>query len=233
MQNIAIIPLKKTSQRLPGKNLLTLGDKPLFRWAHDKLREISAEYPDLLGTVAIYGGEDIREFVPDGTLWINEGAVPLGQDGNKLFRRMATSVMGQQMTAYDSYTFVNCTAPFVRPDRYHACMYAVATEGYESACTGLILRGRFWQKGAGPKEPGHPLNHDPCTCPRTQEQTPYIMESEACWTVRSKVILETTRRVSTRHKFITATGMDTVDINYQEDFEFAEAIVRSGACPSS
>lgn len=232
MRNIAIIPLKKTSERLTGKNLLTLGGKPLFHWAHDKLVAISQQFPDLLSCVAIYGGEDIREFVPDGTLWINEGEVPKGQDGNKLFRSMATAAMAQQMTAYDAYTFVNCTAPFVSPAIYHACMKAVL-HGFDSACTGIFLRGRFWQGGGRPKEPGHPINHDPSTCPRTQEQTPLIMESEACWTVRTKVILEHTRRVSTLHTFIEVKGMDTVDINHRADFEFAEALVRSGVCQSS
>lgn len=232
MRNIAIIPLKKDSQRLHGKNLLMLGGKPLFRWAHDKLVKISQEYPELLDTVAIYGGEDIREYVPAGTLWINEGEVPKGQDGNKLFRSMATAVMAQRMTAYDAYTFVNCTAPFVAPERYHKCLYAVATEGFDSACTALELRGRFWRQCMS-LEPDHPINHDPCTCPRTQIQAPFIMESESCWVVRAKVILEANRRVSTHHRFVPVSGLDTVDINHRADFEFAEALVRSGACQSS
>ncbi len=232
MRNIAIIPLKRTSQRLPEKNLLILGDKPLFRWAHDKLVSLSQQFPGLLSCVAIYGGEDIREFVPDGTIWINEGEVPVGQDGNRLFRRMATAAMAQRMTSYDAFTFVNCTAPFVDPERYHECMHSVRDLGYVSACTALELRGRFWRRGVAPK-PSYPINHDPCTCPRTQEQTPLVMESEACWTVRAKVILETTRRVSTHHRFVPVSRLDTVDINHRADFEFAEALVRSGVCQSS
>lgn len=232
MQNIAIIPLKKTSQRLPGKNFRRLGDRHLFRWAHDKLVEISQKHPDLLSCVAIYGGEDIRELVPEGTLWINEGEVLKGQDGNKLFRSMVTATMAQQMVAHDVYTFVNCTAPFVSPEKYYKCMYAVATEGFDSACTALELRGRFWRQCMS-LEPDHPINHDPCTCPRTQIQAPFIMESEACWVVRAKVILEANRRVSTHHRFVLVSGLDTVDINHRADFEFAEALVRSGACQSS
>lgn len=232
MRNIFIIPLKKTSQRIPGKNFRMLGDKPLFRWVHDKLWELLREHPDLATTVAIFGGDDIRELVPDGTLWIRETKVTARQDANRMLRDMVVSTMAQTNSDYDAFTHVNCTSPFTDPELYRKCVDALALEGYDSACTAVELRGRFWKRGVD-DEPDYPINHDPGTCPRTQLQSPLIMESDACWIMRAKVVLEANRRVSTHHKFIPVSGLSALDIDNPADFTLAEAVVRSGACPNS
>lgn len=232
MRSLAIMPLKKTSQRIPGKNFLTLGGKPLFLWAHDKLQKVAKRYPDVLTDVAIYGGEDIKDVVPAGTMWIAEAKVVACQDANRMLRRMITAAIEQTGVDYDVVAYMNATSPFTKSETYRECLDAVVTQGFDSACTVVELRGRFWKQGVA-DEPYYPINHDPGTCPQTQLQSPLIMESDACWAMRPSIILELNRRVSTNHKFIPVVGMATIDINYPADFVLAEAAARSGACVSS
>ena len=215
MNIIAITPLKINSQRCLNKNFQQLGHKLLYQWALDTV--LSLNIPTY-----VYGDQkthkkiqcDYRSYWID-VKYIDEGITPDGQDGNALFKSMVKAVTTQAYNHIDYCLIFNCTAPFVKLSTYKEILEATYDNYYDSACTVNELRGRLWNIH------GQALNHPPNTCPRTQEQEPILMESEACWLIPPEMILTYNRRVGFIPRFVPVTPMEAVDINYPQDMEFA------------
>jgi len=215
---VAIIPLKINSQRCPNKNFQVLGDKLLYQWALDTILQLNIP-------TYIYGDtkthKEVYSKYGPSVKYIDEGTTPKGQDGNALFKSMVKAVTTQAYNHIDYCLIFNCTAPFVKLDTYEYMLeiihnnYSKNMPFYDSACTVNELRGRLWNVH------GQAINHPPNTCPRTQEQEPILMESEACWLITPEMIITHNRRVGFIPKFVPVTPLEAVDINYPQDMEFA------------
>ena len=67
---VAFVPIKLNNQRLPGKNLLPLGGKPLCRYIFETLLEV-----DGIDRVYAYcSDERLRGFLPDGVEFLERDA---------------------------------------------------------------------------------------------------------------------------------------------------------------
>ena len=66
MRKIAIMPIKMNNERLPGKNTMILGDKPLLQYELISLKSI-----EILDAIYVYCSSDlIREYLPDGVAFL-------------------------------------------------------------------------------------------------------------------------------------------------------------------
>lgn len=224
---IALVPLKATSERTPGKNFKELAGKPLFRWVLDKL-DILRKDGDLTG-IAIYCDEATWKMVdPDirnVAFLILEDKPNSYPEGNGFFYDMAHGALTAISPQFvgGRLMFCNATSPFVKLETYRAClnMMGEGTE-FDTAVTAIPLIGRVWSPDA------QALNHDPRTCPRTQSQKPCWIESEALWVMKPHVIMEYHRRVGAHPFFHPVNWVEQTDINYPEDFHKAETLLEMG-----
>jgi 2-C-methyl-D-erythritol 4-phosphate cytidylyltransferase len=127
---VAIVPLKATSERLPGKNFRNLAGKPLYRWSLEKLLQLN--HDKIISAVHIYCDSYTwkildRDITTNAT-WIQETEPNSYPEGNGFFNDMSHSI------TYSNIMFVNATAPFVRLETYVKCCRAIEPP-YDSAVT--------------------------------------------------------------------------------------------------
>jgi len=204
---LAITPVKKNSQRLPGKNFQPLLGRPLLHHAIDTWKRF--------GSVYVYGNREIEKLIPNGCTFVEERHTPAGQDGNQLFVKMLESL--QTICELPEHVAIfNVTSPFIRHATIVKAIAAVESGSYDSAVSAIEIQGRIHSDAF--------LNHDPCTCPRTQEQEPLYLESEAFWIVRPELVLRENRRVGHRPFWAVVRGAETVDIDTQQDMDWARQV---------
>jgi len=212
MSRIAITPLKLDSQRLSGKNFKSLCGIPLYRWSLQTMCRLRDE--GVFDEVAVYGEPAIQEYLPSDVVLYPEKCVPVGQDGNVLFRKMMMCLP----VKIEWCCIWNVTSPYLRGSSVKEAMDAVLSGQYDSAVSMHAIQGRLWN------EKNQAINHDPTTCPRTQTQEVLFLESEAFWILQPSQILKRSRRVGVRPWFQQLDDVELVDIDTADDWQFAERV---------
>ena len=223
---IAIVPLKATSERTPGKNFRALAGKPLYRWVMEKM--ILLRNDDHISAIFLYCDDETWGMIDADILaevfHLLENEPNSYPEGNGFFRDMAYMSQAYDGLKYkgENIMFVNVTAPFTMASTYSTCCLMAETDLYDSAVTAVPLFGRLWNKWS------QSINHDPKTCPRTQTQKPCWIESESAWVIPPEIILEHHRRVGFNPYFHPVNPVEKTDINYLEDFDMAEILLKMG-----
>ena len=102
-------------------------------------------------------------------------------------------------------------------DTVRRCITAVKSGEYDSAFSASKLQEFLWQDGK-------PLNFDPSSIPRSQDLPLIYKETSGCYTFTRQVFLETGRRIGYRPYICEVDKIESIDINYSEDFEIANLI---------
>ena len=203
-----IVPLKRNSQRVKDKNFRELGGVPLYMRA--LANALALQESGDADKVAIFGADDVREFVPEGVPWYRESASQVRNDSNDLNAEIAAAC------DTDLVMVLNATSPFTKVSTLRRAIEAVRYGDYDSACSAEALRGRLWL------HTGVVANHDPRTCPRTQTQDPIYMESDAFWLAHRELFLIDHRRVGYRCLFVEVAGIEALDVDTEDDWRICE-----------
>lgn len=212
MKTVAFITIKLNSQRLPNKNILPLGGRPLSWHVCDHLLQCRN-----IDEIYIYCSEErIMDYVP--------------KDERLIFRKRETWLDGDAVRAQDTYTAFTgevdadiyvaalTTAPFVRPESYDTAVLKVKSEGYDSSFAAQKLQTFAWYQGK-------PLNYDPALIPRTQDMEPVYVETSGFFVFRKELWKEHRRRIGFNPYIYLVDNIEATDIDTKEDFEFAQKIV--------
>lgn len=210
MKTIAIMPIKLNNERLPGKNTMLLGGKPLLRHELDSLKATG-----LVEKIYVYcSDEAVCPFLPDGVTFLKR---PTALD-------LPTSNFTQIFTAFsnavpaDIYVYAHATAPFITVKTMEECIRAVQSGEYDSAFCATKIQDFLWRGG-------EPLNFDAANVPRSQDLEPIYRETSGVY-VFTKEVFESCRRRIGRKPYIKEVSFkEAVDINNPEDFRLAEAMV--------
>lgn len=210
MKTIAIMPIKLNNERLPGKNTMDLGGKPLLQ--HELL---ALHETDLVDEIYVYcSDEAVCLFLPEGVTFLKR---PEELD-------LPTSNFTQIFTAFsdavpaDVYVYAHATAPFITVDTMKECILAVQSGRYDSAFCATKIQDFLWKDG-------EPLNFDAANVPRSQDLEPIYRETSGVY-VFTKEVFDTCHRRIGRNPFIKEVSFkEAVDINNSEDFRLAEAMI--------
>lgn len=203
-----VVPLKRHSLRVKDKNFRMLGGIPLYMRALANAGVLmESGYAD---RAAIFGAENVKEFIPPGVPWYRESEACVRNDSNDLNVEIAAAC------DTDLVMVLNATSPFTKVATLQRAIAAVRSGEYDSACSAEALRGRLWWHY------GQSINHDPRTCPRTQTQDPIFMESDAFWLAERDVFLTAHRRVGFRPYFVEVAGVEALDVDTEDDWALCE-----------
>lgn len=210
MKTVAIMPIKLNNERLPGKNTMLLGDKPLLQ--HQLL---ATQQTGLAEEIYVYcSDEAVCPFLPEGVSFLKR---PAELD-------LPTSNFTQIFTAFsdavpaDIYVYVHATAPFITQETITECIQAVQSGEYDSAFCATKIQDFLWQNG-------EPLNFDASNIPRSQDIEPIYRETSGVYVFTKNVFLEHHRRIGMKPFIKEVSFKEAVDINNPEDFELAKAMV--------
>lgn len=206
MRVVAIVPIKLNNERLPGKNIKILGDKPLINYILNSLEESSG-----IDEIIVYCSENICSYLPNGVRFI-ERPKKLDEPTSN-FTQIFTTFMKQVHA--DIYVYTHATAPFLKPRTISECIEKVRDGKFDSAFTASKLQDYFWQDNK-------PMNFDASELPRTQDLTPIYRETSGVYVFKKEVFQKLRRRIGENPYIKEISFKEAIDINILEDFRLAE-----------
>lgn len=209
MKIIAIMPIKLTNERCPGKNTRLLGGKPLLQHELDSLKKTG-----LLDRICVYcSDEAVVPFLPEGVDFVKR---PVYLDlPTSNFTQIFETFLSEHPA--DIYVYAHATAPYITVDTMKQCIEAVKSGEYDSAFCAVKLQDYLWQDGK-------PLNFDAENLPRTQDLKPIFQETSGVYVFTREVFQKYHRRIGMKPFVKEVSFKEAVDIDHPEDFTLAEAL---------
>ncbi|MBK5238074.1 MAG: acylneuraminate cytidylyltransferase family protein [Actinomycetales bacterium] len=210
----ALVPLKLNSQRLPNKNLLPLGDKPLFSWIVEAI--IDSEAVD--GISLFSSTRDFFDnlgYGDDRVSWVPR---PKSLDGDETSITEVIRTFCLQSTA-EIIVLAHATSPFIRPATIQECVAAVASGDFDSAFAAIKMQKFTWFHN-------QPVNYSlEGPLPRTQDLDPVFVEQSGLYVFGRQQFLDTNQRIGRKPKIVEVDSLESVDIDEPQDLELAEILV--------
>lgn len=212
MRVVALVPIKLTNERLPGKNLVPLssGESMLDR---------------ILVTLgAVEAIDDVVVFCSDRSI-----QAATERHGARFLRRSAdldlptaTSNMildsfAAEMPA-DIFVLAHATAPLLRTVTLERGLRAVMSGDYDSALSVVGMHDFLWTNDG-------PLNYDPSNIPRTQDLEPIYRETSGFYIFKREVLSELGRRVGVRPFLTEVDPIEALDVDEQRDLDLVNAVL--------
>lgn len=211
---VAFVHAKGTSNRVPSKNMRTMGDRPLFCHA------IGSALRSSLVTRVVVDSDS------DAILQIGSdyGAVPL-----KRPPELATNLASGDDLAYwqasnypDSLIVLQVvpTAPFLKPESIDRAVQMLLSNPAVDSVAGVYSEALYQWKDGRPAY--YRLDG---TIPNSNEMDKVIYETTGLYVNRTAVVLTTKRRLNPNNCApCFLSKIESIDINTVEDFDFAELI---------
>ena len=117
----------------------------------------------------------------------------------------------------DLLVLSHVTSPFLKAETVSKCVSMVESGEYDSALAAVKLQEFLWLDGKS-------YNFDSANMPRSQELPKIYKETCGCLVLHADQFLETGNYVGVK-PFVCEVGeIESIDIDYQEDFDIANAI---------
>lgn len=209
---IAFVPARGGSSRVPRKNLKLIGELPMFLRACYNLHQIlpkeqivvDSDDEEILMLAEKHG---FKTLVRPDDLATN------ATDGNAFFRWETSNYP-------DADVYIQHLPPmiFLSKNTLETCIKAVIEENYDSiVCVG---EERYYLWDA---DTMHPM-YDLVNIPNSYTLKPTIFETMGLYVINADTHKKNGLRIGENYKVVKVNKFEQVDINYPEDFEFAEAI---------
>jgi CMP-N-acetylneuraminic acid synthetase len=211
----AIVPMRHTSERVPGKNYRPLGGRPLFHHIIETLRacpeidEIVIDTDsDTIRTDAAASFPDVQ--VVERPAHLRAGTVPMND--------VLLHDMGR--VEADLYLQTHSTNPLLRAATISDAIgrFLAARPENDSLFGVTRLQTRIWTAD------GKPLNHDPAVLLRTQDLEPLFEENSCMYLFTRELLEEGGTRIGARPLMHEIPRDEAWDIDEEIDFEVASAL---------
>jgi CMP-N-acetylneuraminic acid synthetase len=212
---VAIVPMRHSSERVPGKNYRPFAGKPLFH--HVVLNLLDC--PEIDEVIIDTDSENIRESVrtvfPDVTVLERPGHL---RDGMTPMNDVLLHTTSQ--VAAELYLQTHSTNPLLTSGTISRAINTFFTghDEYDSLFSVKRLQSRLWGQD------GCPLNHDPSRLLRTQDLPPVYEENSCIYLFSRESLLERKNRIGTRPLLFEMDAIESWDIDEEADFQVAELL---------
>lgn len=212
MKTVAFVPIRLNSKRVVGKNLKLLGGKPLLRYILDTLVSVNK-----IDEVYVYcSNEDIIPYLPEGAKFLKRPEF-LDRDetlGKEIYKEFVNTIDA------DVYILAHTTSPFMKKETVENALDQIINGGHDSAFSCEKVQTFTWYNGK-------PLNYELKEIPRTQTIEPVYVETSAFFMFKREVWTEHGQRIGFNPYFALVDKIEGVDIDWPEDFAFAEKIIEA------
>lgn len=212
MKTVAFVPIRLNSKRVAGKNLKMLGDKPLLRYILDTLVQVKR-----IDEVYVYcSSEEIIGYLPDGVKFLKRPEF-LDRDetlGKEIYEEFTKTI------GADVYILAHTTSPFMKIETVENALGKILDEDYDSAFSAEKVQTFVWYQGKT-------LNYDLKEIPRTQTIEPIYVETSAFFMFKRDIWKVHKQRIGFKPYIAEVDKIEGVDIDWPEDFTFAEKILET------
>ena len=217
---VALLPMKENSTRVPNKNFKNFAGKPLFRWILDTLLSIAEINEIIINTDAKKRILDCG--IPfDSRIVIRERSANLCGDSVSMNKIIEDDIA---FAFADIYLMTHTTNPLLSRDSIISAIQSFSSTlgiKVDSLFTVDRLQARFYKQDATA------INHDPKNLLPTQELEPWYKENSNLYLFTSDSFRKTKARIGINPIMFESSLIDSVDIDTQDDWDFAEIVAES------
>ena len=212
MKVVAILPAKGTSERIQSKNMKLMDGKPLFMYTLEKLCRCDFIDEVYLDT----DSDEMLQYAP------YLGYIPLKRDpllatnntdGHQLFMNAVNQIDA------DIYIQIFCPSPFIKTETIKKGVDILKnSQEYDSAVMVKKDKLYLWKDG----QPAYDKNH----IPNSKDLPATVSETMSLYIIKRDSALNTNKRIGNRPYLLEGEPLETLDINYPEDFELAVKVCK-------
>ena len=213
----AIVPMRHSSERVPGKNYRDFGGRPLF---HHILTTLLGA-PSVTSVTVDTDSDHIISLLKQDFPEVGVIVRPESLRGGEV---PMNAVLGHdvEVVEADWYLQTHSTNPLLRAETVDRAVQVLsASAEHDSLFSVTKLQTRLWW-GAG-----QPVNHDPAVLLRTQDLPPIFEENSNLYIFRKDVFVETGNRIGRRPLLFEIPKEEAWDIDEEVDFRVAEMLYRA------
>jgi CMP-N-acetylneuraminic acid synthetase len=217
-QVTAIVPMRHSSERVPGKNYRALGGIPLYRHVVQTLLRTPGVAEVIIDTDSDVIFEDAAKHHPEVKLvrrpeHLRDGHTPM----NEVLANTAQHASQQVILQTHS------TNPFVRAETFQAAIDRYFDDGspVDSVFGVTRIQGRLWTESL------QPVNHDPAVLARTQDLPPIYLENSCFYVFSKQTLAVTGNRLGASPGVVEVEALEAVDIDVESEFTLAELMADS------
>lgn len=210
MKIVAFLPAKGTSIRIENKNIKLLDGKPLFLHTLEKISNcefIDEVYLDSESDIIF----DLAKNINCSFLKRDKELATNKVDGHLLFFNECKKVDA------DIYIQILCTSPFIKIETIKKGIDILKSNNeYDSVVLVKKEKQYLWENNQ-PK-------YDKNKIPNSVDLPETIIETMGLYIVKKEVVLNEKRRFGNKVFFLEASAIESIDVNYPDDFELANFI---------
>ena len=213
---VALLPMKKNSTRVKGKNFREFHGKPLFKWVLDALEQV-----DIIGKIVIN---------TDAIATLQENGLA---DSNRIIcRERSQKIRGDEVSMNriikddidnvkaDIYLMTHTTNPLLKSETVKKALETfiekTSREKYDSLFTVNRRQTRLYDRG------GKAINHDPNNLIPTQDLEPLYEENSNLYIFTAESFENSNARIGLRPYMYEMDDLESIDIDTETDWKMAE-----------
>jgi len=214
LEVVAFMPMRHSSERVPGKNYRNFNGKPLFHY----MLETLLACPEVTQVVIDTDSEIVKSQCEEEFPMVNVIQRPEHLLGGDV---PMTEILRNDASEIDSdwYLQVHSTSPLLRSKTISEGMKTLenSLNKFDSLISVTQLQTRLYDSRF------NPINHDPSTLERTQDLPPLYEENSGMYVFSRDQILEG-QRFGDRPLLFTIDPHEAIDIDEEPDFVLAETL---------
>lgn len=215
---VALVPMRHTSVRVPGKNYRDLGGMPLYHHVVRMLLACPSVSTIVIDTDSPTIRDDAARNFPQ--VKVLERPIHLRADDVPMNDVILHDV--SQVPA-EYYLQTHSTNPFLTSSTIERALafWRENQARYDSVFSVTRIQARLWDAA------GKPVNHDPKVLLRTQDLAPIFLENSSFFLFSRAVLERTRRRIGDQPAMFEVDPLESIDIDDEATFRMAEAMMRA------
>lgn len=215
MKTIAVIPVRKGSQRVPDKNLRPFAGTTLLE---NKIKSL-LQVPEIDEIVVNTNSEAAIEFVE--LEYANTKVKAQRREeyyassqcsGSEFFKHLG------EVTDTDIFIYAPCTSPFVKPETFSKCIKQFNEHPeYDCLATVTSIKEFMWLEGKA-------INYDPQHAPNSQNLPDIVALNFGVTVVKRETLIANANIIGKNPQFVLTSDIEAIDIDTPLDFYIAEQI---------
>jgi len=211
MKIVAIIPIKKRSKRVKGKNFKKINKRPLYDFLLKKIKKCNFD--------EIYVDSDsneIEKYCKENNINFIKRLPQLALDkanGNDLLNYHLNLISA------DIYFQLFITAPLLKISTINKCIEILKrNKKIDSIFTAQKIYSWFWFNNQA-------VNYSPRVLPRSQDAKAMIQETTGLYGIKKKALKKFKCRIGKKPFFYFVDKNEAIDLDNKEDFKYLEYYV--------
>ncbi|MCZ2223456.1 MAG: acylneuraminate cytidylyltransferase family protein [Chitinophagales bacterium] len=215
---VALVPMRHSSERVPGKNYRDFAGKPLFFHITESLLKcklittvvIDTDSPTVIDLSKQYFGDKIK--ILERPEHLRDGSIPM----NDVLLNAISQIPA------DFYLQTHSTNPILKPETIESAVekFLEIFPMYDSLFTVTRKNVRYWDSLA------RPINHNQNILLRTQDLPPVFEENSCLYLFSREILQRKHNRIGDRPYLFEMPEIEAQDIDVELNFKVAEFLFK-------